>query len=91
MCFLENKIGSNNGGEAQIATRRHLEAILLFEDDDTKNDFLVKLVRHFDEFDKLFDEQRVPYIESDSPKVKEIESKRIRDGHVLKLLQQKIS
>ena len=91
LCFLENKIGSNNGGEAQIATRKHLETILLFEDDDAKDDFLIKLVRRFDEFDALFAEQREPYIESDSSKVKEIESKRIRDGRVLKLLQQNIS
>lgn len=64
---------------------------MLFEDDDAKDDFLIKLVRRFDEFDALFAEQHEPYIESDSSKVKEIESKRIRDGRVLKLLQQNIS
>lgn len=85
--FLEEKIGDNNGGEAQIATRRLLDVVLLFDDEDAVMSFKAYMRYHLGMYDELYAKQRQPYIADPDECVVEIESKRICDAHTAKEMQ----
>ncbi|MBQ7931110.1 MAG: hypothetical protein IJ334_08865, partial [Clostridia bacterium] len=78
--FLETKIGDDNGYEAQIATRKLLDVVLLFTDHNEVEDFKEYVSRHYGMYDDLVSKERKPYISDPSEKVVEVETKRIRDG-----------
>lgn len=86
--FLETKIGDDNGYEAQIATRKLLDVVLLFTDHNEVEDFKEYVSRHYGMYDDLVSKERKPYISDPSEKVVEVETKRIRDGWVLKKMQE---
>lgn len=85
--FLEAKLGSLNGQEAQIATRRLMEVVLTFEDECRVEEFIKYVSCHLDTFHELASSQRAYHIENPSERVVEIEAKRIRDGYTLKMMQ----
>ena len=58
--FLEYHIGNANGHEAQYATQRLLDVILLFESDEDVEDFAIYVHRHLGSFDDKLSKQREP-------------------------------
>ena len=87
--FLEHKIGECNGHDAQIATRRLLEVVLLFDSKNDVEDFKVYVNRHLGRFEELAEQQKAPHISDPSELVVEVETKRIRDSYALKIMQKK--
>lgn len=85
--FLEYQIGENNGHEAQSATRRLLEVVLLFDDKTEVEDYRRYALGHRTTLDELAVKQRKPVVSDPSEQVVEIESKRIRYSYALKELQ----
>lgn len=86
--FLEFNIGNANGREAQIATRKLLEVVLLFDDEADVEDFSTYVHRHLGSFDELFAQQTAWHIEGETPKAAEIISQEIRNSCVLKTMQE---
>jgi len=85
--FLETKLGSQNGQEAQSATQRLMEVVLLFENEDEAEEFIDYVGCHLDAYDKLVSSQKAHYIDTPSKCVAEIASKQILGSYSLKMLQ----
>ena len=64
-------MGEANGQEAQIATRRLLAVIPVFETKDDVEDFKEYVHRHLGKFDELVSNQRKPLIEGESNRAAE--------------------
>lgn len=87
--FLEYHIGNVNGREAQIATRRLLEAVLLFDDKKDVEDFSTYVNRHLGNFDELVAQENPCHIEDENPKSAEIIAKELCNSQVLAKMQEK--
>lgn len=85
--FLEHHIGDANGREAQIATGRLLEVVLLFDCQDDVEDFVTYVSRHLGDFDSKVASQREPYIENETDTAKKVLSQEIRNAQALKEMQ----
>ena len=85
--FLEHHIGDANGKEAQIATGRLLEVVLLFDYQDDVEDFVTYVSRHLGGFDSKVASQREPYIENETDTAKKVLSQEIRNAQALKEMQ----
>ena len=85
--FLEHHIGDANGREAQIATRRLLDVVLLFDDQDDVEDFVTYVSRHLGGFDSKVASQREPYIENETDTAKKVLAQEIRNAQALKEMQ----
>lgn len=87
--FFEHHIGNANGKEAQIATRKLLEVVLLF---DTKNEvesFSIYINRHLGCFDELLLQQKEYPVEWETDRAKEILMKEIKNSYVLSQMKDK--
>ena len=87
--FLEYHIGNANGQEAQIATRRLLEVVLLFDDKNDVEDFSTYVNRHLGSFDELVSQEKPRHIEDENPKAAEIIAKEICDSQALVKMRKK--
>lgn len=85
--FLEHHIGDANGREAQIATRRLLDVVLLFDSKPDVEDFAVYIERHLGYFDRTVSQQREPCIEDETERAKQVLAQEIRNSLALKELQ----
>ena len=85
--FLEHHIGDANGREAQIATRRLLEVVLLFDCKDDVENFVTYVSRHLGSFDSKVASQREPYIENETDTAKKVLAQEIRNAQALKEMQ----
>lgn len=85
--FLEHHIGDANGREAQIATRRLLEVVLLFDCKDDVENFVTYVSRHLGSFDSKVASQREPYIENETDTAKKVFAQEIRNAQALKEMQ----
>lgn len=85
--FLEHHIGDANGKEAQIATRKLLEVVLLFDSQDEVEDFETYIHRHLGAFDSKVLTQREPYIANETNTAKKVLSQEIRNSLALKEMQ----
>lgn len=85
--FLEHHIGDANGQEAQIATRRLLDVVLLFDRKEDVEDFTTYVSRHFGTFDSKVESQREPHIENETDTAKKVLSQEIRNAQALKEMQ----
>jgi len=85
--FLEHHIGDANGREAQIATRRLLEVVLLFDSQEDVEDFVTYVSRHLGGFDGKVSSLREPYIENENDTAKKVLSQEIRNAQALKEMQ----
>lgn len=86
--FLEFNIGNANGREAQIATRKLLEVVLLFDDEGDVDDFSTYVHRHLGSFDELSAQQTAWHIEDETPRAAEVISKEICNSRVLKTMKE---
>ena len=85
--FLEHHIGDANGKEAQIATRRLLEVVLLFDCQEDVEDFVTYVQRHLGAFDLGVAKQRKPHIENETDTAARVLSQEIRNSQALKEMQ----
>ena len=85
--FLEHHIGDANGKEAQIATRRLLEVVLLFDSQDEVEDFVTYIHRHLGAFDSKVSTQRPPHIANETDTAKKVLAKEICNSLALKEMQ----
>lgn len=85
--FLEYHIGNANGQEAQIATRRLLEVVLLFDNKNDVEDFSTYVNRHLGSFDELVSQEKPRHIEDENPKAAEIIAKEICNSQALVKMQ----
>ena len=85
--FLEHHIGDANGREAQIATRRLLDVVLLFDCQDDVEDFVTYISHHLGSFDSKVASQREPYIENETDTAKKVLIREIRNAQALKEMQ----
>ena len=83
--FLEYHIGNANGHEAQYATQRLLDVILLFESDEDVEDFAIH--RHLGSFDDKLSKQREPCIVNETDIAKKALAEEIRYSLALKEMQ----
>lgn len=87
--FLEFHIGSSNGQEAQWATRKLLDVVLLFDSIADVEEFSKYINSHLGMFDATVDKQRETYISNETDTAKKVLAKEIRDSLALKELQPK--
>lgn len=85
--FLEYHIGNANGHEAQYATQRLLDVILLFESDEDVEDFAIYVHRHLGSFDDKLSKQREPCIANETDIAKKALAEEIRYSLALKEMQ----
>lgn len=85
--FLEHHIGNANGNEAQYATRRLLDVVLLFDSDEESEDFATYVHRHLGAFDSKVSEQREPHIDNETDLAKKALAAEIRNSWALKAMQ----
>lgn len=85
--FLEHHIGDANGREAQIATRRLLEVVLLFDCEEDVQDFTTYVHRHLGAFDSKVASQREPHIENETDRAKKVLAQEIRNSQAMKEMQ----
>jgi hypothetical protein len=85
--FLEHHIGDANGKEAQIATRRLLEVVLLFDWQEDVEDFVTYVQHHLGAFDLSVAKQRKPHIENETDTAARVLSQEIRNSQALKEMQ----
>lgn len=85
--FLEHHIGNNNGNEAQYATRRLLDVVLLFDSNEDAEDFATYIHRHLGTFDSKVLEQREPYIANETDMAAKALAQEIRNSQALKEMQ----
>ena len=85
--FLEYHIGEANGHEAQIATHRLFEVVLLFNSKEKVDDFSKYIHRHLGRFDELVEQQKCRVIEDETPKAAEIMAQKICNSEVLLKMQ----
>lgn len=87
--FFEYHIGNVNGQEAQFATRRLLDVVLLFDEESDVESFSTYVSRHLDSFDEFVSQQKKRYIEDENPKVAEVLAKEIANSQALVKMQEK--
>ena len=87
--FLEFHIGNTNGHEAQIATRKLLDVVLLFNSNDDVKKFSDYINNNLGIFDTIVAQQRKPYIADETDTAKKLLEKEIRDSWALKEIQLK--
>lgn len=85
--FLEYHIGNANGNEAQYATRRLLDVVLLFDSNEDAEDFATYIHRHLGTFDSKVLEQREPYIANETDMAAKALAQEIRNSQALKEMQ----
>ena len=85
--FLEHHIGNLNGSEAQYATRRLLEVVLLFDSNEDDEGFATYIRHHLGAFDGKVSEQRAPYIANETEVAKKALTAEIRNSLALKSMQ----
>ena len=85
--FLEHHIGDANGREAQIATRRLLEVVLLFDSQEDVEDFSTYVHRHLGAFDSKAASQRDPHIANETDSAKKVFAQEIRNSQAMKEMQ----
>ncbi len=85
--FFEFHIGEANGHEAQIATHRLFEVVLLFNSKEEVDDFSKYIHRHLGRFDELVEQQKCRVIEDETPKAAEIMAQEICNSEVLLKMQ----
>ena len=85
--FLEHHIGDANGKEAQIATSRLLEVVLLFDGQEDVADFATYVQRHLETFDSKVTDQRKPHIENETGRAKEVLAQEICNSRAMKEMQ----
>lgn len=85
--FLEYHIGNANGNEAQYATRRLLDVVLLFGSNEDAEDFATYIHRHLGTFDSKVLEQREPYIANETDMAAKALAQEIRNSQALKEMQ----
>ena len=85
--FLEHHIGDAIGHDAQIATRRLLNVVLLFDSQDEVDDFIEYIHRHLGAFDSKVSTQRPPHIANETDTAKKILAKEITNSLALKAMQ----
>ena len=85
--FLEHHIGDANGREAQIATRRLLEVVLLFDSQEDVEDFSTYVHCHLGAFDSKVASQRDPHIENETDRAKKVLAQEIRNSQAMKEMQ----
>lgn len=85
--FLEHHIGNANGNEAQYATRRLLDVVLLFDSNEDAEDFATYIHRHLGTFDSKVLEQREPYIANETDMAAKALAQEIRNSQALKEMQ----
>ena len=85
--FLEHHIGDANGREAQIATRRLLEVVLLFDCEEDVEDFTTYVHRHLGAFDSKVASRREPHIENETDRAKKVLAQEIRNSQAMKEMQ----
>ena len=85
--FLEHHIGDTNGKEAQIATRRLLDVVLLFDSQNDVEDFVTYVQRHLGSFDSKVSNQREPHIANETDTAKAVLSQEIRNSQAMKEMQ----
>lgn len=85
--FLEHHIGNANGNEAQYATRRLLDVVLLFDSNEDAEDFATYIHRHLGTFDSKVLEQREPYIANETDIAAKALAQEIRNSQALKEMQ----
>lgn len=87
LLFLEHHIGNANGNDAQYATLRLLDVVLLFDSDEEVEDFATYVHRHLGTFDSKVSEQRNPNIANETDLAKKALATEIRNSWVLKAMQ----
>jgi len=87
--FFEFHLGEANGHEAQIATSRLLEVVLLFDEREDVEEFSTYVHRHLGSFDELISQQKERGIEKETIEAAKEIAKEIRNSQVLKIMQQK--
>lgn len=87
--FLEHHIGNANGQEAQIATRKLLEVVLLFDKNDDIEDFSEYVNYNLKTFYEIVSKQNEPYIFDETESAKKVIKKEIRESYALKEFQNK--
>ena len=85
--FLQQKYRKSTGGDADIAIRRLFEVVLLFDDEESVSQFNIYVNAHNELYQSLYKKEKDPKIHADSVDITKIESKRIRDARVLKIMQ----
>jgi len=85
--FLEHHIGNANGREAQIATRRLLDVVLLFDCKEDVEDYITYVSRHLGAFDSKVEGLRKPHIENETDTAKKALAQEIRNAQALKEMQ----
>lgn len=85
--FLEHHIGDANGKEAQTATRRLLEVVLLFDGQEDVADFATYVQCHLGTFDSKVSDQRKPHIENETDRAKEVLAQEICNSRAMKEMQ----
>ena len=84
---MEHHIGDAIGHDAQIATRRLLNVVLLFDSQDEVDDFIAYIHRHLGAFDSKVSTQRPPHIANETDTAKKILAKEISNSLALKAMQ----
>lgn len=87
--FFEFHIGNANGREAQIATRRLLEVVLLFNTETEVKSFSTYVHQHLGSFDQLVSQQRSWHIVGETPQAAEVLAKEICNSYALVKMQEK--
>lgn len=85
--FLEHHIGNANGNEAQYATRRLLDVVLLFDSDEDVEDFSTYVHCHLGAFDSKVSEQQEPHIANETDTAKKALAREICNSKTLKEMQ----
>jgi hypothetical protein len=86
--FLEHHMGDANGGDAQIATRKLLRVVLLFDDRDEIDTFSSYVLCHLDDFKKRAEKQLIPHIDNETKLAEKVLAQEIRDAKALKEMYQ---
>ncbi len=85
--FLEYHIGNLKRNEAQYATRRLLDVVLLFDSNEYVEGFATYVHHHLGAFDGKVSEQRVPYIDDETEVAQKVLAAEICNSLVLKSMQ----
>ena len=82
--FSEHHISKTNGRDAQIAAKRLLEVVLLFESQDDVEDSTTYVHRLLGSFDKKLSQQRKRHIPNETELAKKVLSQEICNSQALK-------
>lgn len=85
--FLEHHIGESNGLEAQDATRKLLDVVLVFDTENNMKTFSNYIATHLNDFNIVVSNQREAYIRDEEELAKKELAKEIRNSWALKKMQ----